>query len=249
MKRTSIILITFLALGIGLNSCKPSKSVKQEEAPEVIVCNSQGSGPSFELTMTRGKAHNHPLMAVWLEDSSGNYLQTLYVAKSIATGVFGHGDKSQGHWEPGAIRRPAALPYWSHKRGVRAADGLFTPSPENPVPDAYSGPTPKAGFILKSKADAMLPAVYNVMMEINQPWDWNEHWTNGKYPGDSEYLTSAQPSLIFSARIEKPAPGAEYQLKVIGRGHYSGKDGNLYTDLHTMTTALNIVESVKVRVN
>ena len=41
------------------------------------------------------------------------------------------------------------LPYWSHKRGVIASDGLYMPEPENPVPDAYSGATPVKGFVLK----------------------------------------------------------------------------------------------------
>ena len=30
-----------------------------------------------------GPAHNHPLMAIWIEDTGGRYLETLYVAKSI----------------------------------------------------------------------------------------------------------------------------------------------------------------------
>jgi polyphosphate kinase len=39
---------------------------------------------------------------------------------------------------------------------------------------------------------------------------------------------------------------AEYTLNPIGHGHYAGKDGLLYTDLSTFTTALKIAQSIKV---
>ncbi|MCK7540183.1 MAG: hypothetical protein MZV63_59435 [Marinilabiliales bacterium] len=45
-------------------------------------------------------------------------------------------------------RAPQTLPYWSHKRGIRASDGLYMPDPENPVADAYSGATPTTSFVL-----------------------------------------------------------------------------------------------------
>ena len=35
-------------------------------------------------------------------------------------------------------------------------------------------------------------------------------------------------------------------MKIIGHSHYSGKDGNLYPDLSTLTTAVQIVKSIKV---
>ena len=85
-------------------------------------------------------------MAIWVEDTSGKYIQDLYVAESIAKGVFRHGIGSEGKWKPGEIRRPAALPYWGHKRGIKADDGLYIPSAKNPLPDAYTGATPTESF-------------------------------------------------------------------------------------------------------
>jgi hypothetical protein len=35
-------------------------------------------------------------------------------------------------------------------------------------------------------------------------------------------------------------------MQPIGRSHHAGADGKLYNDLETLTTALKIVESVKV---
>jgi polyphosphate kinase len=37
-------------------------------------------------------------------------------------------------------------------------------------------------------------------------------------------------------------------LNPIGHGHYSGKNGKLFTDLSSLTTALKIVKSLKVKV-
>jgi hypothetical protein len=195
----------------------------------------------------RGPEHNHPLMAVWIEDTAGNYIQTLYVAESIAKGVFGYGDKSTGKWLPGPIRRPAALPVWSHSRGVMENDGLYIPTRETPIPDAYTGPTPPAHFVLLARTDKELPEKFYVLFEINQTWDWNKYWTNNKYPDDEEYKTSCQPALVYRGLISKAVKDTPVRLELIGHSHYSGENGEVYPDLSTITTARDITELISVR--
>lgn len=39
-----------------------------------------------------------------------------------------------------------------------------------------------------------------------------------------------------------------YELQVIGHSHYSGKTGELFTDLSTMTTALDIADKLNVKI-
>lgn len=226
---------------------KTSKSIKNESF-ETYSSNLPGTGQNLEVSFRKGKAHNHPTFAIWLEDMDGKYIQTLFVTRAIGQGIFTYGDKSDGNWKPGEVRRPAALPYWGHKRGIKASDGLYIPSPENPVPDAYSGATPSGNFKLQTRPDLKMAGKFKLMMEINQTWDWNEFWTNNLYPGDLNYKTSCQPSLIYSAEIDfsNPASGS-YTLTPIGHGHYSGKDGSLNTDLSTITTALTIASEISVR--
>jgi hypothetical protein len=65
-------------------------------------------------------------------------------------------------------------------------------------------------------------------MEINQPWDWNEYWTNTKYPDDEEYKTSCQPALVYRAIVNLDNAEKTYPMKVIGHSHYSGKTGELF---------------------
>jgi hypothetical protein len=247
MQMKNIIIISVIAASMVMNqSCKTSK-VPEAEVPEKISSNMEGKGAPLQVEFIRGEAHNYPLMAIWAEDEKGNYIQTLFVAESLGKGIFQHGDATSGKWLPGAIRRPAALPVWSHSRGVKEPDGLFVPSPENAVADAYTGATPKISFVLNTRLDEPGPERFYLLFEINQTWDWNEYWTNNKFPDDEVYKTSCQPSLIYRALVDMNDGQQEYALELIGRGHHSGRDGEIYTDLETMTTALNITRSITVR--
>lgn len=249
MKNTYTIFLamTGLLLVALTNQCQ-NKSVVTGAVPatETIITNPEEKGPVVSISFQKGRFHNHPLMAIWVEDTSGRFIQNIYVAESIAKGVFRHADNSRGQWMPGEIRRPAALPYWGHKWGIRADDGLYLPTPKNPLPDAVSGPTPQGDFIIWSRLADTTLQVFRVMLEINQSWDWNEYWTNNKFPDDKDYKTSSQPALVYSATMDLTKGIREAEMQVIGRSHYSGKDGNLYTDLATLTTALQIAKSIKV---
>jgi len=243
-----IALITVTTMFNVPFNLKAQKTDEYKFSPDSLVTNEQGGGPELELIFKKGVTHNHPLMAIWVEDTAGQYIQTLYIAKSIATGTFAHGDASSGRWEEGPVRRPAALPYWAHKRGIKADDGLYMPTPEQPVPDAYSGATPASDFALETRLDSAGPKVFNVLLEINQPWDWNDYWTNNKFPGNKEYMASAQPSVIYQATINLSRPHEIFQMKLIGHGHYAGADGKLYTDISTLTDALQITKIISVSI-
>ncbi len=244
---TLLLLLLIPAWLLTVNSCT-HKVQPQPVTFETIKTNQNGTGQALTLEFTGGSAHNHPLMVVWIETDNGEYIQTLFVAESIGKGVFKYSTPASGKWMPGSILRPAALPYWGHKRGIKTAEGLFLPSAENPVPDAYTGPTPTSHFILETKADNPLPQRFRVLLEINQSWDWNEYWTNNKYPDNKEYKTSSQPSIIYAAEVNLDQPTREVTFTPIGHGHYAGEDGILYTDLTTITTALNITSSIKLKI-
>lgn len=234
---------TFLTLP-SLTVDNKKKTVQQFETIETNV-NGVGNSLLFEFEI--GENHNHPTMAIWLEDMNENYVQTLYVTQSVAIGIFGHGEKQQNEWrhEPGPVKRPATLPYFLHKRNVKADDGTYLPSPENPIADAYSGATPKASFILNSKTNNVLEGKYRVLFEVNQPWDWNEYWHNSLYPDDFNYKTSCQPAIVYAVTINFTEKG-EYYLNPIGHSHYSGQNGNLFTNLSSITTAFRIFDSIKI---
>ncbi len=245
MKRLIYLQILFVAL--FLTGCR-GKNV-QNISPASYIYNPAGKGPMIRIEFTRGRTFNYPIFAFWIEDKAGHFLQTLYVSESLGKGIFKHGDNSTGEWKPDEIRCPAALPFWSHHRGIKASDGLYIPDSKCPIPDAYTGPTPSGNFILTTNLDSVNIREFVIYFEVNQTWDWNEYWTNSMYPEDENYKTSCQPALVYKTEVNLDDPSAEYEMKVIGHSHYSGKTGKLNNDLSTITTALQIVQNIKVKVH
>ena len=221
-------------------------SQRKKDSYTVAGYGEGNTGTTLSFRFEKGKRHNHPLMAIWLADEKGNYIQTLYVAESIGKGNFRRVDRSTGKWQSGEIQRPATLPYWGHQRGVKNEYGNYLPGPKQPVVDAYTGATPPGSFDYQLTTEKKLDGTYQIFMEINQSWDWNEFWYNDKFPGDKEYKTSSQPAVIYRATIDTRSGNRQVELKPIGRSHHSGQDGKLYTDLNTMTTALEIVKRCTV---
>jgi len=246
------IISIFAVISLAAVACTTGavkNNPQAEEEKTTLVSNPEGKGPEIVVEMTRGKAFYYPLFAIWLEDMDGRYIQTLYVAKSVATGIFMYASTENNKWITAAKRAPQTLPYWAHKRGIQASDGLYMPDEKTVVPDAYTGATPVTGFVLTSRADGPLLDEYRVMLEINQNWDWNDFWTNDKYPDDENYKWSCQPALIYEAVVNGKSGGGSYMMKPVGHSHYSGKTGELFRDLSTFTTALEIAESVTVKVD
>ena len=235
LKSNIFIILTAFFLFL---SCAEGKKLSLGEAVifvDTLYSGLQSEGIEIQLEFKKGKSHNHPTFAIWLEDLEGNFIQTLFVTKSIATGIFSFADGGNGTWKnsAGQAIRPAALPYWMNKNKEIKLD-------------AWSGATPKKDFVLRSKAKSE-ESKFRILMEINQTWDFNEFWTNNRFPGDLNYLSSCQPSLVYAVTVDTGVPEDEYYLNPIGHGHYNGSSGKLYTNLNTFTTALKIVESVKVR--
>jgi hypothetical protein len=220
----------------------------QSQNMEIIRTNPEGQGHKIALTVIAGPAHNHPMMAAWIEDMDGNFLQTIYVNESVAKGYYAYAKKDHGKWQPGEAVRPASLPVWAHSRGLQSKEGHFMPTIQNPVPDAYTAATPEADFAVYSKTQKSGLEKVKIFFEINQSWDWNEFWTNSKYPEDPEYKTSSQPSVVYATTLNFKNKGEVVHLHPIGHGHHSGKDGTINPDLSTLTTALKIVDTVMVEI-
>lgn len=230
-------------------SCASTEKLS-ETTIEHFEKNQQGHGISFQIEFQKGKAHNHPSFAFWIEDMEGNYIQTLFVTKYVATGTYSHGELEPGKWKDveGPAERPASLPYWLHKRNVINKKGTLLPTPDEPVPDAYTAATPKSNFILKIKADDQLPPKFRLLLEINQPWDSNAFWNNAKFPDNWDYLASLQPALVYAANIDLTNNEKEFALELLGHSHWSGENGELHSDITSITTANDIVKQVIVKI-
>lgn len=239
--KTRIVLIAFLLTSVLSFAAKK---------PEVFTPHTVGAakaGSALMLKFQKGKQHNHPLLAVWLADANGKFLETLYVSESIGKGVFPRADRKKGAWMAGAIQRPAALPYWAHQRNIRNEFGTYNPTQAYPELDGNTGATPQKSFVLHLKSSKPLSGTYQVYLELNQSWDWNEFWYNDRFPGNKEYMTSSQPALVYSATIDANQKQV-YTLKPVGHSSYDGSNGKLTTDLSSLTTALQIAKTITVMV-
>lgn len=232
---------------IALLGCASQRGMESESI--VIQTFPENAVREVEIEFQKGRAFNHPSFAVWIEDPEGNYIETLYVTAYVAKGRYGFGEIEPGKWknEPGDARRPATLPYWAHKRNIKAPDGLYIPSPETEVPDALTSATPHNNFRLETATSFLGTKKFRVLMEINQAWDANEFWFNDKFDGDLNYFGSLQPALVYAVMVDPEDEETEFYLNPIGHSHPTGANGVLFTDLTTLTTAKEIAKKIIVR--
>lgn len=242
------LFLIMLVASILLVSCQQKKIA--EATNSVFQTNKGETGTALEIKFLSGKYHNHPTFSFWVEDLEGNYIETFYVTQYLAKGIYGHGSLGIGQWDskPGPAERPSTLPYWLHKQKVTNDGKLILPTPDSPVPDAITGATPPGDFVLETVIKNPLPQKFRLMMEINQTWDWNEFWNNSLYPDEFDYKISCQPALVYSVIVDRNQPDKDFYLNPIGHSHYSGKNGELFTDISTLTTAKEIVNKVCVRI-
>jgi hypothetical protein len=170
-------------------------------------------------------------MAIWVEDSRGTLIETLYVTRKFATQSWG------GTWPDrtdDATFRRAALPYWLHRM---VAAGRPSPTRNSPLPDAVTGATPRGAFTLRTRVAADVPEVA-VLLEVNNSFDENGLFPNqGGGPG-TEY--NGQPAVVYRAVVTPARPG-RYDMVPIGRSSHDGQDGSLTVDLQGLTTARGII--------
>jgi hypothetical protein len=227
-----------------------------------IYDHTTGKEPELTIDFLKGKHFWHPQIAIWLEDSVGNYVETLLVTKSTAQGLFYSGRSATNFKltdnvkteENTPTRRVDALPYWSHKRGHQYFDGLYSPPSDDPLPDGITGATPKENFYFKSATSSIQDLIaFRVLIEVNVAFDDNEFYSEYDFLEDSSYHGGTgllgQPSLVYSATIKKSDMNRYYFAALVGHGHHSGMTGELIPEMQTLTTAKYIVERIVVGVN
>ena len=245
---------TIVDAGYALKELKPV----DRQLSETLTTRFEHQGKNLSIDIKAGEHYSGPgavilgvtttgipQMAVWVEDTQGNYLETLYVTKkasnsSYIQSLFGGDD----------VRRPEALPHWSFSRGIKGSDGLMMPTSTKPIADAITGATPVSSFDLRTVTDAKYQEVV-VKFEINRSFDFNEVYHANAFPDDVVYSgsgSSAQPSLIYAATIKLNDGDKYYFMNLLGRGHHSGKDGKIHSDLSGITTAKEMVSRIIIEV-
>ncbi|MBC7125221.1 MAG: hypothetical protein H5T24_06290 [Bacteroidales bacterium] len=240
MKRYTILVSVILSL-LVLQGCKPTQQSQSETTIQELATSPFSNGVPAQVVVIGGQEYKYPIIAIWVEDLSGNFIGTLYASQSISTGIFRYGVYDKGKWLPGERNRPAALPRWKNLTASNAPR-------VNQGADAFSGATPSGSFALKT----MLPAdidEFKVYMEVNKPWDFNSYWHNNRFPGDEEYATSGQPALIYEALVSTNSPENRFYFKPVGHSNPSGANGEIIPDIATFTSALKIIEKAWIELS
>ena len=243
---------TITDIGYALKELRPI----DRKATEVLTTRYDIKGRALSIEVKAGEHYTGlgpevfgvqlttvPQMAIWVEDTRGNYLETLYVTKRGATGTYLA--DLLGKTE---VRRPEALPHWSHQRGVAAPDGLFVPSKATPLADAITGATPLYNYNVNTTLESKEQKIV-VKMEVNRSFDYNDTYTRTAFPDDPIYSGSghsAQPSLIYAVEVDLNNADRYSIMSLLGRGHHSGQHGEIITDLSGVTTAKQLVDRVIV---
>lgn len=91
-----------------------------------------------------------PLIAIWVEDSEGNYVDTLFVSSKVFE-----------------INRPSALPVWAHKSQMQSSD----------LADEVSGASNQDVSRSFEPSD---DESFRILMEVNRSYDYNAFYKGDK---------------------------------------------------------------------
>lgn len=264
-------LAGFYEWGAGLRLHDPDHPQTQLTYIKLEVPAKQAKGAALRIDLRTGPEFAWPQYALWLETLEGKLIQPLYVTRKLAESrfdtkvtrkadglVFTSNPLDSGERELEAIfdfvdepgtsgerARPESLPVFLNRLQQAAKTLNYV------VTDGYAGATLQQSFLLDTRTRSPITEPYRVRFEINQSFDFNTYYSSDRFPEDPIYSGngySAQPSLIYEAVIDPNSDQRYYPMRLLGRGHHSGRDGEIHPDLHNMTTALYIIDRIMIEI-
>ncbi len=173
-----------------------------------------------------------PQLALWIQDSEGDFFQTIFVTKKASQKKFVFAPKDG---------RPESLPVWYHSGGNFSA-----PQFEDGI-DAVTSATPKGGFEVVQEMRLEQGKKYFIFAEVNKSFDYNEFYPKKAEKNSAEYSgVNGQPSAVYCAEIG--LENSEVEMELAGTGAVDGKSGSIENKAETLTTAKNLVEKILVSV-
>ena len=180
------------------------------------------------------KEKREPQFAIWLESENGDFIRTLYVTKKAAKKSFIFSPKEG---------RPESLPVWynaskAKKSDAGVASSAAVPSEKQNEFDAVSSATPKGGVVFSFDLD---DGKYVIRAEFNTSFDYNEFYTK-KNSG-----VNGQPSVVYESPLSlRLLSNKEVELYFAGTGSLKGEDGEIHKGTKNLTSATQIVKTVRL---
>lgn len=207
----------------------------------VSIIITEGSGWWNTFKYKSITINSTPQIVVWAETLDGKYLNTLFVTEKFGKQNW----RMTPEQKKNETFRVETVPYWMYKL---MDSGINTPTENNPMPDDITGATPDKGFTINSVVDTELSEI-TLLLEVNHSFDGNEDFPDNEPPESGQYnAASGQPSLVYKANVKLDEPGI-YLMEPVGYSSPSGVDGSLTEDLSVITTALQIIAKVEIKVD
>lgn len=148
----------------------------------------------ISVAVNPGEAYSKraPQIAVWVEDSDGTYVDTLFVTKKAS------GNKWIGSPKDG---RPESLPDWYKSKGQNPAEKI-----SKDEVDATTSATPKKGIVISKDLELEKGKTYVFKCQVNQSFDYNEYYTKKNSGVDG------QPAVLYAG--EMIPDGKEIEIKL-----------------------------------
>ena len=148
----------------------------------------------ISVAVNPGEAYSKraPQIAVWVEDSDGTYVDTLFVTKKAS------GNKWIGSPKDG---RPESLPDWYKAKGQNPAEKI-----SKDEVDATTSATPKKGIVISKDLELEKGKTYVFKCQANQSFDYNEYYTKKNSGVDG------QPAVLYAG--EMIPDGKEIEIKL-----------------------------------
>ena len=149
----------------------------------------------ISVAVNPGEAYSKraPQIAVWVEDSDGTYVDTLFVTKKAS------GNKWIGSPKDG---RPESLPDWYRAKGQNPAVKISKDDL-----DATTSATPKKGIVISKDLELEKGKTYVFKCQANQSFDYNDYYTKKNSGVDG------QPAVLYAGEIIPD--GTEKEIKLM----------------------------------
>ena len=152
----------------------------------------------ISVAVNPGEAYSKraPQIAVWIEDSDGTYVGTLFVTKKAS------GNKWIGCPKDG---RPESLPDWYKSKGQNPAVKISKDDL-----DATTSATPKKGIVISKDLELEKGKTYVFKCQANQSFDYNEYYTKKNSGVDG------QPAVLYAGEMIPDGTEKEIKLEFSG---------------------------------
>lgn len=187
MKKKYGLSLLIMMIIITVLFCGCSNDKEQPSDPSAISTDSGKVIISFDFTKQSGHASNQ--FAVWIENSSGELVRTLYATEFTPEGGF--------------EKRPDAIATWVEKAQVA--------NMSDEEVDAISGATPKSGSLsygwdLTDENGELVPeGEYKFFVEGSLRWKNRVIFTDNIIVGDEAMEAIPKAEFIFEGNDDSPA--------------------------------------------